>query len=811
VTLGVALVSAGGHALGRGDHPRTVTHAAPNARLAGPLPSTDELSVAIALKPRDAAALARYAAEVSQPGSSVFHRYLTVSQFRARFAPAPQTLRAVESALRRDGLDPGAVSANGLLVSLRAPAGELAHALHTRFARVRLRSGHTAYTNTGPVRLPAAVARVTQAVVGLNSVSAPAQPLSLVRERLRVRSSAPAAAASAEESVGVPLGGCVLAGDAYAADGIASTYGLDPLYAAGDEGAGQTVGLLEFEPDLPSDIAAYQACYGTSTVVNYTSVDGGATGAETGEAALDIEQIIGLAPAATVDVFQTANTDAGWLSALTAMLGTPGISVISISWGDCEEAATAGISVFAAAGDDGSSGCGDPEHPLESTSGLAVDDPASQPYVTGVGGTSLPDPGNAASQTVWNDATQTDSDWSGDGAGGGGLSQYWLMPSYQSQAASSLGVINAYSSGSACGAPSGELCREVPDVSADADPATGYPVYWNGDWYDVGGTSAAAPLWAAFALLVNASSACNGQALGFANPPLYSAAAHAYGADFTDIVSPSTDGFADNAFAPSLYQGSAYPVTGGYDMATGLGTPNGAALAAALCVTGDSISLAVPANQTGYVNSAITPVTSTATDTERHTVTFSAAQLPPGLGINPGTGTISGTPTTAGVYDVTITASSPVNNVSASHGFIWTIEPAAVERPVSSTITRTFHNQRLQLTRTTVGGCVTPPATATVTLTTAAVPGAHGQPVRFVSASFYVGRGVPHLHGARTTYTANAVTRTPAATVQLATAGEAAGTHTLRVVVRYEERVRREHRKVLLSVTKALNTTLRIC
>ena len=91
----------------------------------------------------------------------------------------------------------------------------------------------------------------------------------------------------------------------YTADQLASAYNFSGLYRAGDEGAGVTVALVEFEPNLPSDISAYQACYGTNTNVNYIPVDGGAgSGPGSGEAAVDIEDIIGLAPKATIDVFQ---------------------------------------------------------------------------------------------------------------------------------------------------------------------------------------------------------------------------------------------------------------------------------------------------------------------------------------------------------------------------------------------------------------------------------------------------------------------------------------------------------------------------
>ena len=120
-------------------------------------------------------------------------------------------------------------------------------------------------------------------------------------------------------------------------------------------------------------------------------------------------------------------------------------------------------------GDSGSEDC----FPAPPT--LQVDDPASQPYVTGVGGTSLDantTTGARIGEGVWNDGTTV-------GAGGGGISSFWTMPGYQSRAPSFLHVINGRSSGANCAASSGD-CREVPDVSADGDPATGYMIYWNG-------------------------------------------------------------------------------------------------------------------------------------------------------------------------------------------------------------------------------------------------------------------------------------------------------------------------------------------
>src|ERR1019366_10157130 len=145
-------------------------------------------------------------------------------------------------------------------------------------------------------------------------------------------------------------------------------------------------------------------------------------------------------------------------------------------------------------------------------------------------------------------------------AGGGGISAMWPMPSWQA----ALGVISG-SSGTPCGATSG-YCREVPDVSASAEPNTGYRVFFSGSWATYGGTSLAAPTWAALIALEDASSACAGHRLGLINPALYQLRA-AGSSDFHDVVSGNNDAVGTN--------GGNFAAGTGYDMATGLGTPIG--------------------------------------------------------------------------------------------------------------------------------------------------------------------------------------------------------------------------------------------
>ena len=289
------------------------------------------------------------------------------------------------------------------------------------------------------------------------------------------------------------------------------------MYGLGDLGSGVRVALYELEPNLPSDITAYKKCYGVSTSVSYHKVDGGAgSGAGSGEAALDIEDVLGLAPDVAIDVYQSPNTGAGALDNYAAIFNADTDAVVTTSWGVCEllesqstvsseqtlfaQANSQGETVFAAAGDDGSTDC----YPGSDGSDISIDDPGSQPYVDGVGGTKL----TSSAETVWNESSN------GSGAGGGGVSEDWCMPSYQYQT-TVPGLINSHSvKNTGCPAAEGTYVREDPDVTADADPFTGYVIYHGGSWTEIGGTSAAAPLWAAVAALIDDSPFCADYASG---------------------------------------------------------------------------------------------------------------------------------------------------------------------------------------------------------------------------------------------------------------------------------------------------------
>ncbi|HEX4443006.1 MAG TPA: S53 family peptidase [Galbitalea sp.] len=333
---------------------------------------------------------------------------------------------------------------------------------------------------------------------------------------------------------------------------------LGELYTfpADTDGSGQTIAIVELGGGFEaSDLKNYFSGLGVSQpTVTAVGVDGATnvpgkdpSGAD-GEVLLDIEVIGALVPAATILVYFAPNTDDGFVDAVaTAAHASPAPTAISISWGQSEDqwtaqartalddalqdAAALGVTVTAAAGDNGSSdGTSDGSN--------HADFPASSPHALACGGTSLRADGTSiSSETVWNDG-------SGGGATGGGVSDVFALPSWQSAA----GVPASRSGG-----------RGVPDVAGNADPETGYQVLVDGNQAVYGGTSAVAPLWAA---LVARLAQKTGTPFGLIQPKLY-----VLKTGFHDITSGNNGAFA---------------AAKGWDACTGLGSPNGTELLKAL-------------------------------------------------------------------------------------------------------------------------------------------------------------------------------------------------------------------------------------
>lgn len=673
----------------------------------GALGGATGLHLEVVLSPRDPVALSDFVTAVSTPGSPLYHHYLRRSQFASRFGAAPETVGAVRTALQAQGLHPGPVSANGLSIPVDTTAAAASSSLHVGFSRFRLHGGRVAFANTAVPQLPASVAGAVRAVVGLDNLVIPHPHIRHVPHasvsavpHAAARASAPTACAAAATSGG------------YVPSDFASAYSLNGLYGLGDLGQGITVALYELEPNNASDIAAYQSCFGTSTQVSYTRVDSGAgTGSGSGEAALDIEDVIGLAPQASISVYQGPNDNgSGPLDTYRRIITDDTAQVISTSWGLCEpdssssdltaehdlfqQAAAQGQTIVAAAGDSGSEDCyGDGSTPRNT--GLAVDDPASQPYVTGVGGTTLQR--SPRTETVWNEFARQ------EGAGGGGISSQWTLPSYQSTAAA------------------GTSGRNVPDVSADADPETGYAVYYTcpsgsspltctSGWQTIGGTSAAAPLWGAITALADASGLGNCSAsspLGFLNPSLYQVA----GTAFTDITSGNNDYVTGGT--------GNYTAGTGYDRASGLGTPiaytsTSQGLVPQLCATSTP-----SARSLAPTVSSISPASGPAAGGTAVTITGSRLSGPaPTVHFGSATATnvqvldnahIQATaPTGAGTVGVTV---SNANGTSGAVSYTYVAPPAPPPSPAPSSGAAT-----------TSSGTPTPTTTTTTTGTNTSTP-----------------------------------------------------------------------------------------
>ncbi|HUY64003.1 MAG TPA: protease pro-enzyme activation domain-containing protein [Acidimicrobiales bacterium] len=576
------------------------------ARPLGLLPSSMPLHIDVVLEPADPVGLAQFADAVSDPASPRYRQYLARGAFVRRFGASPATIAALSAALRSAGLTSLHVGANGQFVSVTTTAGRAGLALGVSLRRFRLPAGRTVYEPDAAPLLPITVAPQVAAVIGLDDL-VEARPMA-------VRPATASAGAGAPRPRTTGPQPCVQAQttSAYTANQLAAAYGFTGLYAQGDLGSGQQVALAEFATFNPSDVATYQSCYGTSAAVRtITAVPGAGSGSNSVEPTLDIEDVAGLAPGAAIDVYEGPATPSGIYETYADIVNQDVAQVVSTSWGFCEpalmsgpsgnqqgysaaaaeagvfeQAAAQGQSVLAAAGDSGSTGCWAPG---STNDVLAAVDPSTQPDVTAVGGTSLSlsSSGQRTSEVVWNDSGSANL------AGGGGISSNWTMPTWQAQSPAWLGVINQYSSASPCGAPTGSYCREVPDVSASADPTKGYAIYYTGPgapasgWGAIGGTSASSPLWAALVALANASNSCatsGGGALGALDPTLYAVAGSSsanYAAGFYDVTSGNND------YTPSGYTGGLYPATVGYDMASGLGTPNavtaGGGLVAELC------------------------------------------------------------------------------------------------------------------------------------------------------------------------------------------------------------------------------------
>ncbi len=529
-----------------GHVPRELSQLQANGRL----PGTNQLRLAIGVPLRDAAGLDDFLAQVNDPASPNFRKFLKPEELAARFGPTEEDYAAVKDFARTNGLTIAATHGHRLLLDVTGPAAAVEKAFHITLRTYRHPTEAREFfaPDTEPV-VDAALPVVD--VQGLSDFSRPHPKL--VRKNVTE----------------------VTAKNGSAPDGSGSYFGNDFRNAYASDtamnGTGQMVGLVQFDGFYPNDIAAYAQNAGggrANIVIQTVSTDGyngvPTTGANSGntEVSLDIEMAMSMAPGlAKIVVFEADPRTGNPNTILAAMAANPAIKQCSCSWGwgggpstttdnYFKILAAQGQSFFNASGDSDAFTTG-------SSSANGVDNvslenaPSSSPYITQVGGTTLTMNGAGAayaSETAWN---------RGGGIGScGGISSYYSLPSWQTNVSNLAGR-----GGSAS-------FRNIPDVALTADNVyvvSGGSGVGSGG---VGGTSCAAPLWAGFMALVNQQAAASGKpASGFFNPAIYViAAGPGYAKCFHDI----TTGNNTWSGSPNLFYAMA-----GYDLCTGLGTPAG--------------------------------------------------------------------------------------------------------------------------------------------------------------------------------------------------------------------------------------------
>ena len=551
--------------------PGHVPAASKNLSPTGRLPATNELRLAIGVPLRDPAGLETFLAQVYDPASPNYRQFLTPEEFTARFGPTEQDYQAVKEFARTNGLQIIGTHGNRLLLDVRGRVADVERAFH--FNLRKFKHPTEAREFFAPDAEPTVDAALRMAdVSGLSDYSRPHPKI----RRLDV-------------SAGVlPKNGSG-SGGAYLGNDFRNAYVPGTTLT----GAGQMVGLLQFDGFYSSDIAAYATAAGipaiplqTISVDGYNGVPTPGANSGNGEVSLDIEMTMAMAPGlAKIVVFEADPNGGNANTILASMVTNTAIKQFSCSWGWSggpstttdnyfKQMASQGQSFFNASGDSDAftTGAGS-VNGVDNTS--LNNAPSSSPYITQVGGTTLTMNGTGASyasETVWN---------RGGGVGSsGGISSYYAIPSWQTN------ISMTASKGST-------TKRNIPDVALTSESV--YVYYGNGSTGTFGGTSCAAPLWAGFMALVNQQAANQGNpSAGFINPAVY---ALGTGPNSSLYFHDTTKG--DNTWSSSSSQFYAVP---GYDLCTGWGTPTGTNLIIALAGPPDTLFVAPAA---GFMASGV--------------------------------------------------------------------------------------------------------------------------------------------------------------------------------------------------------------
>ncbi|HEX4699491.1 MAG TPA: S53 family peptidase [Actinomycetes bacterium] len=639
------MTASGGAAVAAGSSSsRTLPGSIPSwanaAHRTGSSDATQQVGFRVYLDNRNQADAEKYATAVSTKGSGLYGKFLTPQQYRSKFSPTDTSVTTVKSWLRGQGFTIGAVPTNNKYVEAVGTVGQAAKAFNTSFATYRF-DGATLRSNTTALKVPSSLSQV-QAVVGLD------ESAELVHTDASKKSGAPAGFRNAppcssfwgEKTIAnspTPDGttaltpgpwsdnaaGTVTANSVtafapcgYVGAQLQGAYGMTGAIDTGNDGNGVTVAVIDAyaSPTIVSDVNTYASRHGLPSINGqFRQVVAPGTFVRpenprqdpegwSGEETLDIEAVHTMAPGADIVYVGSPNNYRDLDAIMNRVVDGHLADIVTNSYGYGGEAlppgyikpqedtymqaAAEGISLFFSSGDNGDETSGNPD------ATPTPDWPASSPWVTAVGGTSMGvaedksrlfELGWQSGTSTWDMDTSTWGDLSYLYGGGGGTSRLFAQPDYQ------VGVVPpdiATYDGTAPAA------RAVPDVAALGDPNTGMLVgqtqrFSDGTYYDeyrIGGTSLSSPLYAGmFALAVQTHGS-----YGLANPALYAARGESY--DVTQDQRSTYPGAIRVNFVNSENGSDGYnyitrtfdwdePLTihvrPNYDDITGVGTPDG--------------------------------------------------------------------------------------------------------------------------------------------------------------------------------------------------------------------------------------------
>jgi uncharacterized protein (TIGR03437 family) len=515
-----------------------------------------DVTIMFQQSPAQQGELERLLAEQQNPSSPQFHKWLTPDEFGNRFGVSASDQSKVVAWLTSEGLSVDRLGRGRNWIAFSGPAARVSKALHTSVHRF-LVNGETHYANISEPSVPEAIAGMVDGVLGLNDFSL--------------------------KSFARPVTPDLNLGTSHflAPEDFSTIYNIRPLYQAGFDGTGQGIAVVGDSDVSLSDIRAFRTRYNLPAndprLIPYSSIDPGFNGDQI-EANLDLEWAGAIAPKATISYVYGPSV----LNAIVAAVSLNVAPVLSISYGGCEvgfassslrsiaqQANAQGMTIVAASGDAGSAGCDIQGAEPQATRGLSPQWPAAMPEVTAVGGTQFVEgtgnywaatnsPNFASALSYIPEAAWNESNISGLGSSGGGASNIYPRPAWQT----GPGVPNDNS-------------RHVPDVALTAAGHDAYFINFLGSNGGVAGTSASAPSMAGIVALLNQYQIAKGfqrqPGLGNINPQLYRLAQSAPAA-FHDTAAGDNIVTCAQGSPDCLTGTFGYRAVSGYDMATGLGS-----------------------------------------------------------------------------------------------------------------------------------------------------------------------------------------------------------------------------------------------